>query len=73
MRSTPRLETDLDKDLPLVGGKKLKAKARFLIKTSEGKPSLVLDVLTVWRASLPNDWLGGMKGKDLISEIFASG
>lgn len=67
-----RLVTDLDEDLPGIGGKKLKAKARFLVRTTEGKPSLVLDDLTVWGASLPNDWLGGMKGKDLLSEIFGS-
>ncbi len=68
-----RIETDLDKDLPVVGGKKLKAKARFLVKTTEGRPSLVLDDLTVWGASLPNDWLAGMKGKDLLSELFGGG
>ena len=67
-----RLETDMDEDLPIVGGKKLKAKARFLVKSVEGRPSLVLDDLSVWGASLPNDWLGGMKGKDLLSEIFGS-
>ena len=65
-----RIETDLDEGLPMVGGKKLKAKARFLVTTNEGRPSLVLDDLTVWGASLPNDWLGGMKGKDLLAEIF---
>lgn len=64
-----RLETDLDEDLPVFGGKKLKAKARFLVRSVDGRPSLVLDDLTVWGASLPNDWLGGMKGKDLLSEI----
>ena len=68
-----RLETDLDEDLPVVGGKKLKAKARFLVKTTDGQPSLILEDLTVWGVSLPNDWLGGMKGKDLLSEIFGSG
>jgi hypothetical protein len=65
-----RIETDMDEDLPVLGGKKLKAKARFLVKSVEGKPSLVLDDLSVWGASLPNDWLGGMKGKDLLTEIF---
>lgn len=68
-----RIESDLDEDLPIVGGKKLKAKARFIVKNEGGKPSLVLEDLTVWGASLPNDWLGGMKGKDLLSEIFGSG
>lgn len=68
-----RLETDLDEDLPMVGGKKLKAKARFLVGTVEGRPSLVLDDLTVWGASLPNDWLGGLKGQDLLGQIFGGG
>lgn len=67
-----RLETDMDEDLPVVGGKKLKAKARFLVGTVEGRPSLVLDDLTVWGASLPNDWLGGLKGQDLLGQIFGN-
>ncbi|MDP4625307.1 MAG: hypothetical protein NWT08_09240 [Akkermansiaceae bacterium] len=68
-----RLETDLDEDLPVVGGKKLKAKARFLVGSVEGRPSLVLDDITVWGASLPNDWLGGLKGQDLLGQIFGGG
>lgn len=65
-----RMESDLPEDAPVVGGKRLKARAKFLVETVEGRPSLVLDDLTVWGASLPNDWLGGMKGKDLLAEIF---
>lgn len=68
-----RLETDMDEDLPVVGGKKLKARARFLVGSADGRPSLVLDDLTVWGASLPNDWLGGLKGQDLLGEIFGKG
>lgn len=68
-----RIETDMNEDLPYVGGKKLKAKARFIVKSMEGRPSLILDDFTIWGASLPNDWLGGMKGKDLLGEIFGSG
>jgi hypothetical protein len=68
-----RYETDLDPDVPVVGGKKLKAKARFLIKTTEGVPSLVLDDLTLWGVSLPNEWLGQLKGKDILGEILGGG
>ena len=63
-----RLETDLDKDLPIVGGKRLKARARFFVNTDSGRPKLVLDDLTVWGISLPNDWLGGLKGQDLLGQ-----
>ena len=68
-----RLETDLDPDLPVVGGKKLKARARFTVKTEGGVPSLVLEDLTVWGVSLPNDWLAQLKGKDLLGEILGGG
>lgn len=63
-----RVETDLDPDLPLVGGKHLKARARFLVSKEPGKAALVLDDVTVWGVSLPNDWLGGLKGHDLLGE-----
>ncbi|MES2658779.1 MAG: hypothetical protein V4689_09175 [Verrucomicrobiota bacterium] len=68
-----RVETDLDPDLPLVGGKHLKARARFLVSGSPGQPSFIIDDLTVWGISLPNDWLAGMKGKDLLGEILGGG
>lgn len=68
-----RLESDLDKDLPLVGGKRLKARARFLVKTEAGRPSLILDDLTVWGVSVPNDWVAQLKGKDILGEILGGG
>jgi hypothetical protein len=68
-----RLETDLDPDLPVVGGKRLKARARFTVKTENGVPSLVLEDLTVWGVSLPNDWLAQLKGKDLLGDILGGG
>lgn len=68
-----RLETDLDPDLPVLGGKRLKARARFLVSGSSDKPALVLDDLTVWGISLPNDWLGGLKGQDLLGQALGGG
>ena len=65
-----RIETELDQDLPVFGGKTLKAKARVAISMRENRPSLVLEDLTVWGISMPNDWLGGLKGKDFLHEIF---
>ena len=63
-----RVETDLDPDLPIIGGKRLKARARFLVSEIPGKAAFVLDDVTVWGVSLPNDWLGGLKGHDFIGE-----
>lgn len=30
----------------------------------------MLDDVTIWGMSLPNDWLGGVKGHDLLGEMF---
>ena len=68
-----RIETDLDPDLPVLGGKRLKARARFLVGGAPDKPALVLDDLTVWGISLPNEWLGGLKGQDLLGEALGGG
>ena len=67
-----RVETDLDPDLPMVGGKRLKARARFLVSDEPGKAALILEDLTVWGISLPNDWLGGLKGHDLLGEAIGA-
>ena len=68
-----RVESDLDKDLPIVGGKHLKARARFLVSDVPGQASFILDDVTVWGISLPNDWLAGLKGHDLLGEILGGG
>jgi hypothetical protein len=68
-----RVETDLNADLPVVGGRRLKARARFLVNSVPGKPSFILEDVTVWGISLPNDWLAGMKGHDLFGEILGGG
>lgn len=64
-----RIESDFDQDTPLVGGRRLKARARFFVTETAGRPALTLDDVTVWGISLPNDWLGGIKGRDLLGEI----
>lgn len=67
-----RVETDLDPDIPVVGGKRLKARARFLVSAEPGKAALILEDLTVWGISLPNEWLGGLKGHDLLGEAIGA-
>jgi hypothetical protein len=68
-----RIESDLDPDLPLLGGKRLKARARFLVGNDPSSPRLVLEDLTIWGISLPNDWLGGIKGQNLLEEALGAG
>ena len=59
-----RIETLLPEDVPLMGGKKLRARARFTVEANGQSPAIVLEDLTVWGISLPNDWLGGLKGQE---------
>ncbi len=67
-----RIETDLDPDLPFLGGRKFKARAKFIVSEGSGQPSFVIDDLTIWGISLPNEWLGGLKGRNLFAEILGS-
>jgi hypothetical protein len=64
-----RIEADLDPDLPLLGGRKFKARAKFVVSENSGQPSFVIDDLTIWGISLPNEWLGGLKGRNLFAEL----
>jgi len=68
-----RIETDLDPDIPIVGGRKLKAKARFKLTDADNNPAIILDDLTVWGISLPNAWLAEIKGQNLISQLNIDG
>lgn len=64
-----RIRTDLDEEIPVVGGRTLKAKARFKLTDEQDHPAIILDDLTVWGISLPNAWLADIKGKNLIGEL----
>lgn len=68
-----RIQTKLDPDLPVMGGKTLKAKARFLLKDGNNHPAIILDDVTVWGISLPNAWLAELKGQNLISDLGLNG
>lgn len=68
-----RVETDLDPDLPVIGGRRLKARARFLVNGDPAHPAFILDDFTLWGISLPNDWLAGLKGRDLFADVIGRG
>lgn len=67
-----RVEFDLDPDLPYLGGKRFKARARFIVGDTPGKPEFVLDDFTLWGVSLPNEWLGGLKGQNLFGQALGA-
>jgi hypothetical protein len=56
-------------DVPLVGGKTFRARGRFALSlTQDGTPYAILEDVTVWGVSLPKDWLGGIKGENLLAD-----
>ncbi|MBK1834586.1 hypothetical protein [Roseibacillus ishigakijimensis] len=67
-----RLSLDIPEDFPLMAGKKLKGRARFLVKDASEAPALILEDLTLWGISLPNAWLGDLKGQNLLANLLSS-
>lgn len=68
-----RLSADIPDDFPIMAGKKLKGKARFVVKDNAGSPALILEDLTLWGISLPNAWLGDLKGQNLLGNVLSPG
>ena len=64
-----QIRTELDEDIPVIGGQVLKMKARFLLKDAHQHPAIILDDVTVWGISLPNVWLAELKGQNLIADL----
>ncbi|MFU8893445.1 MAG: hypothetical protein ACNA8L_07440 [Luteolibacter sp.] len=67
-----RIETPLPEDLPIVGGTKLRARAKFAVDASGPSPVLALEDFTVWGVSIPNDWLHGIKNVNLLEQAFGA-
>ena len=68
-----RISADIPDDFPVMAGKKLKGKARFVIKDESGTPALILEDLTIWGISLPNAWIGDLKGQNLLGNLISPG
>jgi hypothetical protein len=78
--NTVRLELDTDainayvavpipKDFPVGGGRMFRAKGRFHMSLSKDQaPVAMLEDVTVLGLSLPKEWLGGLKGKNLLAD-----
>ena len=60
----------IPEDFPLLGGKMFRARGRFRVSlgTNGAAPFAILEDVTVFGLSLPKEWLGGMKGENLLGE-----
>ncbi len=57
-------------DVPLVGGTMFRARCRFRVSFggNGGAPFAILEDVTVFGLSLPKEWLGGLKGENLLGD-----
>lgn len=63
------LAVPIPKDFPIAGGKMFRARGRFrLVLSKDQAPVAMLEDVTVFGISLPKEWLGGVKGKNLLAD-----
>ncbi len=61
----------IPEDVPVLGGKMFRARARFRVSLSQeqgASPYAILEDATVFGLSLPKAWLGGLKGENLLAD-----
>lgn len=59
----------IPEDVPILGGKMFRARGRFRVAVTNGAaPYLILEDVTVFGLSLPQAWLGGLKGQNLLAD-----
>jgi hypothetical protein len=63
------LAVPIPQDFPIGGGKMFRARGRFRVSISNGDaPYAVLEDVTILGLSLPKEWLGGIKGENLLAD-----
>ncbi len=61
-------------DFPVGAGTTFRMRGRFRISIGgEGRPYAVLEDVTIFGLSLPKEWLGGIKGENLLGEALGDG
>lgn len=66
-----RYNIPIDPDAPFLGGKTLRGRVKFGVTQEGDRMSLRMQDVRIWGFSIPNAWLGGLKGKDLFAELAA--
>ncbi len=64
-----KLLVPLEEDFPVLGGKTLRFNTGIGIDYQNEKPVIVLKGVSIMGIPIPNDWLGGLKNIDLVSEF----
>lgn len=59
----------IPEDFPIGAGTVIRARGRFKVSIGPGgAPFAILDDVTIFGISLPKDWLGGIKGENLLGD-----
>jgi hypothetical protein len=66
------LAVRIPQDFPVGAGKMFRARGRFRLSMTKGKePVAMLEDVTVIGLSLPQEWLGGVKGKNFLADALS--
>jgi len=64
-----RLLLPVDPDLPIMGGKTIRARAGAELAYRDDRPVVIFKGISLMGVPLPNAWLGGLKNIDLVREF----
>jgi hypothetical protein len=68
------LAIPIPEDFPIGAGTIFRMRGRFKVSIGgEGTPYAVLEDVTIFGLSLPKDWLGGIKGENLLGDALGGG
>lgn len=63
----------IPEDFPVAAGSTLRLRGRFRVAIGgEGQPYAILDDVTIFGLSLPKEWLGGIKGENLLGDAMGT-
>lgn len=63
----------IPEDFPIGGGTTFRMRGRFRVSIGgDGEPFAILEDVTVFGLSLPKEWLGGIKGENLLADALGT-
>jgi hypothetical protein len=64
----------IPQDFPIGAGTVIRMRGRFKVSIGgEGEPYAILEDVTIFGLSLPKEWLGGIKGENLLRDVLSDG
>ncbi len=60
------LLVDIPEDMPVSAGRRVEVATGLQVGYADGRPSLIVEGISLMGVPLPSGWLGGLKGSDLL-------